>query len=580
MSNSLGTSRGTLCLLLGVIGLAALLRGLGLGSEGLWVDEAYTAEIIRGTWSEIVGRLQADEAPPLFYFLQKLGRVFGETETTLRFLPCLAGILTVAVAMSLALSQPLRSRIRLSTFVGLTFATSTLLIFYSQQARSYSWVHLLELSLLASTLALRQGRENRIWPWPTLWVASALALLYSHNLAVWPVLAALLFWAPRFAANLRTTGLILAATTLGALPWAASLWHQIFNHQSLNSWMGEWWTDRTLVLGPLYSVGVFTNGIAPYFRPPIPLPGIQSPNADVSTLLQFGTLLGLGAVLIGLISAFRRGAGPSDAKPSPGRTRELAVAASLFALVPLVGLLVTSWVLGPAYVLGRTDTFALPGFLIWIALGWTLAPRKLGLICLLSWIVLGLATTFGPDRSRVEKGSDRALAELIAKRAAPSEPIFVGLLGQPSLRYYAERLGFADQGRAVRGFPFIAERNPAAVFALPTDSLAVYLSEARALRQTAENAGVEAIWVTAHLHAPPPVWPRRPVGPPLERARRNANDLPYPASLLVYTFVGLDSVEVAAEYQQDWITGSRVLLRIPRSQWIDPDDLPPIEEQG
>ncbi len=125
------------------------------------------------------------------------------------------------------------------------------------------------------------------------------------------------------------------------------------------------------------------------------------------------------------------------------------------------------------------------------------------------------------------------------------------------------------------------ETNPAGVPNLALDSLGTYLGEARALRDLYEDAPIDAVWLTARLQDSAAIpWPSQPTPPPSERSHRDANDLIYPTSLLVYTFVGLDSVEVTAEYRQDWVHGNRVLLRIPRSQWIAYEDLPPIEEQG
>ena len=55
-----------------LLGTAVLLRILFLDREGLWVDEAYTALMTRFSFGGIVSRLGQDDAPPLFYFLEKI----------------------------------------------------------------------------------------------------------------------------------------------------------------------------------------------------------------------------------------------------------------------------------------------------------------------------------------------------------------------------------------------------------------------------------------------------------------------------------------------------------------------------
>ncbi|MBK8229935.1 MAG: hypothetical protein IPK72_04955 [Candidatus Eisenbacteria bacterium] len=46
---------------------------------------------------------------------------------------------------------------------------------------------------------------------------------------------------------------------------------------------------------------------------------------------------------------------------------------------------------------------------------------------------------------------------------------------------------------------------------------------------------------------------------------------------MLATLVGLRSVSAELEYQQDWVSGERLLLRIPRSAWVSVDSLPAIE---
>jgi hypothetical protein len=52
--------------------------------------------------------------------------------------------------------------------------------------------------------------------------------------------------------------------------------------------------------------------------------------------------------------------------------------------------------------------------------------------------------------------------------------------------------------------------------------------------------------------------------------------LAYPGSVLVYALVGAGEVSVRRIYRQDWVGGTRLLLRIPRSAWALAESLPPL----
>jgi hypothetical protein len=49
--------------------------------------------------------------------------------------------------------------------------------------------------------------------------------------------------------------------------------------------------------------------------------------------------------------------------------------------------------------------------------------------------------------------------------------------------------------------------------------------------------------------------------------------------VLVSVLAGLKPTEIAWEYRQDWVSGDRVVLRIPRSSWVPLDSIPRLETQ-
>ncbi len=160
--------------------LAAVLRFVGLGHQGFWFDEGNTALLVHFSPGKMLGLIpQSESTPPLYYcVLWVWARVFGYGEAGLRSLSALAGVATVPVAF-------LAARKLVSARVGLVAAAMTacdpLLIWYSQEARSYA---LLVLLTAVSLLALAHAKA-RPEPRALLWwvVASALALA-THYYAI------------------------------------------------------------------------------------------------------------------------------------------------------------------------------------------------------------------------------------------------------------------------------------------------------------------------------------------------------------------------------------------------------------
>ena len=136
--------------------LAAILRFTRIGHQGFWFDEGNTALLVHFSPGKMLGLIPKSEStPPLYYCLAWVwARVFGYGEAGLRSLSALAGVATVPVAYAAA-------RKLISTRAGLVTAALTacnpLLIWYSQEARSYS---LLVLLTAGALLAFAYARAN------------------------------------------------------------------------------------------------------------------------------------------------------------------------------------------------------------------------------------------------------------------------------------------------------------------------------------------------------------------------------------------------------------------------------------
>jgi hypothetical protein len=207
-------------LVLGLTVVAAGLRFYGLGRQGFWFDEANTALLVKFSPGKMIGLIpQTESTPPLYYCVAWIwSRVFGDHEAGLRSLSALCGVLTVPVAWAAA--STLVSR-RAGLIVAALTAFNPLLIWYSQEARSYAMLVLLTaLALLAFARAREDPSPRAIGAWV---VACALALA-THYYAVVTVApqAAWLLWEHRDRWAARAGVGIVALCGLGLVPLALS----------------------------------------------------------------------------------------------------------------------------------------------------------------------------------------------------------------------------------------------------------------------------------------------------------------------------------------------------------------------
>jgi mannosyltransferase len=200
--------------------LAAALRFYGLGHQGFWFDEGNTALLVHFSPGKMLGLIpQSESTPPLYYCLAWIwARVFGYGEIGLRSLSAVAGILVVPVAYGIA-----RSLIseRAGVIAAALAAFNPLLIWYSQEARSYQLLVLLSgLSLLTFVRLHADPVPRRAVAWA---IASALALAthYYAVLIVVPEVAWLLF-ALRHRRPVQVAIAVVALCGLALIPLALS----------------------------------------------------------------------------------------------------------------------------------------------------------------------------------------------------------------------------------------------------------------------------------------------------------------------------------------------------------------------
>ena len=209
------TALGLVALLTAVGGVA---RFVALGNQSFWVDETVTAELVAGSFGELLSALPTSESTPPLYYLLAWGwaNVLGSGEAALRSLSAVLG--TAMVPVVFAAGRELVSR-GTGLLAAALAAVSPLLVWYSQEARAYAlFAFLGALSLAFFARAWGTGSSRALWSWAA---ASALALL-THYFAVFLVAgeAALLLYRRRQRVAYLAAGAV-AAVGGALLPLAA-----------------------------------------------------------------------------------------------------------------------------------------------------------------------------------------------------------------------------------------------------------------------------------------------------------------------------------------------------------------------
>lgn len=200
--------------------IAAGLRFATLDLQSFHHDEAVTAgRVIQPGLGETLGWVvDSERSPPLYYLLAwPWAKLFGTGEVGLRSLSALVGTATVPAAW-FAARELAQRRAGLVT-AGLV-AVSPLLVWYSQEARSYALLVLFAtLALGYFARALRTAGPRPIWAWAAM---SALALL-SHYFAIFLIAPQAAYLALRARPSRRTAfaaGAAVGAVALALLPLA------------------------------------------------------------------------------------------------------------------------------------------------------------------------------------------------------------------------------------------------------------------------------------------------------------------------------------------------------------------------
>ncbi len=210
-----------LFILLAIVLLGFFLRFHNVSNKELWYDEAFSAEIVSNSYTELYKLSALDVHPPLYYFVLKTFTLFfGNSEVALRFPSIIFG--TALIILTYYLVVYMTANINRALFAAIVIATNPFLVIYSREARSYAMLAF--LTVLAFFLVIRALRENKYYAvsvvlpllFLTHYISVFVILIYAIMLLIHdkktlfyllPLALIILFWIPIIIGSSKSTGL-------------------------------------------------------------------------------------------------------------------------------------------------------------------------------------------------------------------------------------------------------------------------------------------------------------------------------------------------------------------------------------
>ncbi len=162
--------------------MGAALRFATLDRQSYWLDELVTVSLLRRDFGDMLGQISETEATPYLYYVLAWGwaSLFGLGEVGLRSLSVLVG--AAMVPISYGAGSVLVSR-RVGLIAAALVAVNPFLVWYSQEARSYSLLALLAAGTVLLFGSALRGNRRALAGWAAV---SALAIA-THYFAVFLV---------------------------------------------------------------------------------------------------------------------------------------------------------------------------------------------------------------------------------------------------------------------------------------------------------------------------------------------------------------------------------------------------------
>lgn len=210
-----------LLILVAILLVGFALRVANLGDKNVWWDEAWTINAAREPLAELTQRMASDVHPPLYFWaLHGWVALVGTLEFGTRFLSLVWDLVTVAVIYSLTRKVATRGAALLAS---LLTATSRFHVWWSQEARQYTFAALIVTLSLYLFIKLLRQRTWRSW---VLYTLGAILVPYSFYPAVVVLLAQNVFIVLTLRRRLTDDGRFLykwvgSQIAVGAtfLPW-------------------------------------------------------------------------------------------------------------------------------------------------------------------------------------------------------------------------------------------------------------------------------------------------------------------------------------------------------------------------
>lgn len=378
----------------------AILRFATLSTQGFWLDEAVTADLMDRSLRGMLRGVSDGESTPYLYYLVSWGwaQVLGTGEAALRALPALLGTLTIPLVALLARRV---AGDRAAILAAVLAAVCPLLVWYAQEARAYA---LLMLLATASVLLLLRADERSSPGRLAAWALTAALAIATHWFAHFLVAgeAVWLLWATRGRRGAWVAAGAVALAAAALLPLLISQ-----RDAGRAGFIGEdSLAKRVAQIPKQLAIGY---------------------DAPAENALAALALLLLALAAAGLVVGVRRGAG-----------ERRALGAVLVAAGAALGLPLLAAAAGNDFVLTRNVLAALPLLVALAGAGFALLPHRApGIAAAVAlaavWLVavLAVATT-----ARYQRDDWRGAARALGSAARPRVVVVAPASGRVPAAHY------------------------------------------------------------------------------------------------------------------------------------------------
>ena len=231
-------SRLVLAALILIIVAGAALRVYQLGTESVWLDEAFSIKLSQNEPAGIIEETSKDVHPPLYYFaLHYWMMLFGDSERGVRLLSALLGVLAITATYKVA--SLLFGKATALTASAL-LALSRFHLEFSQEARMYTLLGLLALASVYFFIKLVEKPSLAAF---LAYVAASGLMMYTQVYSVFILAAQNLFVLTLLFASRETFRRVLWRWLLAQiilavlfLPWFSVLAQQV-SHVQKGFWI-------------------------------------------------------------------------------------------------------------------------------------------------------------------------------------------------------------------------------------------------------------------------------------------------------------------------------------------------------